>query len=315
MPRVAEALAEHAANEADRTAARRAATRLRGGGTRVLPAAGALGEGRGRPSTAGAREAALSHAADRVETALAGLERPLGALPPGAGGRPGRGPLLVRRAGAAELVEWQPVLLRAGVSACPNRVAGPTSSSPCSCGRWRAFRRRARGPTPDARRSGRASSTCATRFSVRRSTTSARSPPRRVTGPLDHRRRQRQSRPRRPCRAASPARRDGHGRDLRALSGGKGANQAVAAARLGAEVRLVCAVGRDAFADDALPEEQGSRSTRSALAADGRRPILVDADGENQIVVAPGPMRSWARSSFGPSDAVLCQLEIPTGPS
>jgi hypothetical protein len=75
------------------------------------------------PATAGARRAALRHAADRIETALAGLERPLGSYlhelePDRAEGRSWYlGP------GAGELVEWRPVLLRAGVDACPDRVA------------------------------------------------------------------------------------------------------------------------------------------------------------------------------------------------
>ena len=75
------------------------------------------------PATAGARQAALRHAAYRVETALTGLEAPLSRYllelePERAEGRswyagPGRG----------ELVEWRPVLERAGVRVCPNRVA------------------------------------------------------------------------------------------------------------------------------------------------------------------------------------------------
>jgi hypothetical protein len=81
--------------------------------------------GEARPATAGGRDAALRHAADRVETALAGLERPLGrylleleaasALAEGRSwfGDPGRG----------ELVDWEPVLERAGVHASPHRVA------------------------------------------------------------------------------------------------------------------------------------------------------------------------------------------------
>jgi hypothetical protein len=75
------------------------------------------------PATAGGRQAALRHAADRVETALAGLEEPLSRYllelePDRAEGRSWyAGP------GAGELVEWQPVLDRAGVRACPNRVA------------------------------------------------------------------------------------------------------------------------------------------------------------------------------------------------
>ena len=75
------------------------------------------------PSTPGGRQAALRHAADRVETALAGLERPLSRYllelePERAEGRSWYlGP------GDGELVEWRPVLDRAGVRACPNRVA------------------------------------------------------------------------------------------------------------------------------------------------------------------------------------------------
>jgi hypothetical protein len=75
------------------------------------------------PATAGAREAALRRAADRVETALAGLERPLSRYllelqPEHTEGRSWYG-----GPGAGELVEWRPVLDRAGVRACPNRVA------------------------------------------------------------------------------------------------------------------------------------------------------------------------------------------------
>src|SRR4051812_31464086 len=75
------------------------------------------------PATAGAREAALRHAADRVETALAGLDPPLSRYllelePERAEGRSWYG-----GPGAGELVEWRPILARAGVHACPNRVA------------------------------------------------------------------------------------------------------------------------------------------------------------------------------------------------
>jgi hypothetical protein len=81
------------------------------------------GRGEAVPATAGAREAALRRAADRVETAIAGLERPLSRYllelePERAEGRSWYG-----GPGAAELVEWRPVLDRAGVHACPNRVA------------------------------------------------------------------------------------------------------------------------------------------------------------------------------------------------
>jgi hypothetical protein len=81
------------------------------------------GRGDAMPATAGGRQAALRRAADRVETALAGLERPLSRYllelePELAEGRSWYG-----GPGAAELVEWRPVLDRAGVRACPNRVA------------------------------------------------------------------------------------------------------------------------------------------------------------------------------------------------
>jgi hypothetical protein len=81
------------------------------------------GRGEAVPATPGAREAALRRAADRVETAIAGLERPLSRYllelePERAEGRSWYG-----GPGAAELVEWRPVLDRAGVHACPNRVA------------------------------------------------------------------------------------------------------------------------------------------------------------------------------------------------
>ena len=75
------------------------------------------------PSTAGRRQAALRHAADRAETALAGLERPLDRFllelePEAAEGRSWYG-----EPGAGELIEWEPVLNRAGVVVSPIRVA------------------------------------------------------------------------------------------------------------------------------------------------------------------------------------------------
>jgi hypothetical protein len=78
--------------------------------------------GEPEPSTPGGREAALRHAADRVETALVGLERPLARYllelePDGAEGRSWYG-----APGAAELLEWGPILARAGVRASPVRV-------------------------------------------------------------------------------------------------------------------------------------------------------------------------------------------------
>jgi hypothetical protein len=79
--------------------------------------------GEAEPCTPGGREAALQHAADRAETALAGLEGPLGRYllelqPERAEGRSWYG-----APGAGELVEWEPVLRRAGVRASSSRVA------------------------------------------------------------------------------------------------------------------------------------------------------------------------------------------------
>jgi ribokinase len=95
------------------------------------------------------------------------------------------------------------------------------------------------------------------------------------------------------------------------VPGGKGANQAVAAARLGAEVRLVACVGADGFADVALAglREAGVELELEARGATGLALIVVDERGENQIVVVPGANAEGAPR--GLPGAVLCQLEIP----
>lgn len=96
------------------------------------------------------------------------------------------------------------------------------------------------------------------------------------------------------------------------IPGGKGANQAIAAARLGANVRLVCSIGKDPFAEEALTGivAVGLEAQR-VDAPTGVALIIVDARGENQIVVAPGANARLERVELEPSDAVLCQLEIP----
>jgi ribokinase len=107
------------------------------------------------------------------------------------------------------------------------------------------------------------------------------------------------------------------GATFRRVPGGKGANQAVAAARLGAEVTLIGCVGDDGFAEEALVELR-----QAGVALDGLKKaegptgvalILVDSAGENEIVVAPG-----ANLCLEPVDVVLpevdgvlCQQEIP----
>ena len=98
--------------------------------------------------------------------------------------------------------------------------------------------------------------------------------------------------------------------------GGKGANQAVAAARLGARVRFVGAVGIDSFAEEALTGLVDAGC--ELVVARVERPtgvglIYVDAQGENMIVVAPGANRAVDPAAAGIAEgaAVLCQLEIP----
>ena len=75
--------------------------------------------------------------------------------------------------------------------------------------------------------------------------------------------------------------------------GGKGSNQSVAAARLGAKVRFISRIGRDSFADMGLAAwaDAGVEPlvARSDSAATGAAAVLVDAHtGENAIVVCPG---------------------------
>ena len=100
--------------------------------------------------------------------------------------------------------------------------------------------------------------------------------------------------------------------------GGKGANQALAARRLGAAVRLVSRVGDDAMAGEALALLKAEGVDLAAVAADPLQPtgvalIAVSADGENQIVVAPGANAAFAPDLLGAprEGALICQLELP----
>ncbi len=108
------------------------------------------------------------------------------------------------------------------------------------------------------------------------------------------------------------------GADLARYPGGKGANQALAARRLGADVRLVACVGDDTSADEALAllvadgvDLGGCR--RVAGAATGTALIAVAASGENHIVVAPGSNRLISSDDVRDlaADALICQLEVP----
>ena len=94
------------------------------------------------------------------------------------------------------------------------------------------------------------------------------------------------------------------------IPGGKGANQAVAAARLGADVRFIGCVGRDAAAAEALVNLRGLElDIREADVPTGLALIFVDATGDNQIVVVPGANAEVEASSV--MGSVLCQLEVP----
>jgi ribokinase len=105
--------------------------------------------------------------------------------------------------------------------------------------------------------------------------------------------------------------------------GGKGANQAVAARRLGAEVRLLGCVGADA-AGQAVREQLGALGIGLTGLSDcpdtatGTALILVGADGQNLIAVASGANRRLSvetlerhEDSIAWADAVVCQLETP----
>ena len=106
------------------------------------------------------------------------------------------------------------------------------------------------------------------------------------------------------------------------VHGGKGANQAVAAARLGADVALVGAVGDDAFGTqlhDGLAHEGISLDhvARIADCGSGTASITV-AEGENHIIVVPAanarvtPAQiERAQSTLASADAILVQMEIP----
>jgi ribokinase len=105
--------------------------------------------------------------------------------------------------------------------------------------------------------------------------------------------------------------------------GGKGANQAVAAARLGGEVSLIAKIGADAFGEMAIENFKNEKINTTHISTDSDVPsgvafIVVDDKGENIIVVAPGANSMLneknirdADAVIGKADIVLLQLEIP----
>jgi ribokinase len=105
--------------------------------------------------------------------------------------------------------------------------------------------------------------------------------------------------------------------------GGKGANQAVAAARLGGRVTFIARVGADLFGTQALQQFQKENIDTRFITQDAAYPsgvalIGVDQHGENTIIVAPGSNRqlsvkdvSTAFESIEEKSIILIQLEIP----
>lgn len=112
------------------------------------------------------------------------------------------------------------------------------------------------------------------------------------------------------------------GESFSTLPGGKGANQAVAAARLGAKVNMIGAVGDDAFGKSLLDnlKDEGINTqgiSREKSASSGIATILV-SDNDNRIIVAPGAnyhvtssLVALQKELILQSDVVLLQLEIP----
>ena len=110
------------------------------------------------------------------------------------------------------------------------------------------------------------------------------------------------------------------GPSYRALAGGKGANQALAARRAGAEVQFVGCVGRDAFAEPAQAELVAARVgldylVRHESAPTGCALICVDRTGENQIAVALGAnaelkAKHVPDTLLGPGTILLLQREV-----
>jgi ribokinase len=110
------------------------------------------------------------------------------------------------------------------------------------------------------------------------------------------------------------------GEDLAVIPGGKGANQAVAAARQGATVSMVGRVGNDSFAPPLIQNLQNNKvNTSHVLAgeyATGTATIVVDVTGQNSIVLSPGAnakvtVEDVDSVSFKNTSILLLQFEIP----
>jgi ribokinase len=113
------------------------------------------------------------------------------------------------------------------------------------------------------------------------------------------------------------------GRTFRRDHGGKGSNQAVGCARLGAHVDFLTAVGDDEFGQGAATlwvDEGVVAQTVIGSAATMSAPILVEPQGVNRIIVVPGALAELSRAhvdafadKIAAADVCLVQLEIPVG--
>ncbi|MFE0189576.1 ribokinase [Streptomyces sp. NPDC059008] len=113
------------------------------------------------------------------------------------------------------------------------------------------------------------------------------------------------------------------GTDLVESAGGKGANQAAAAARIGGRTALLARVGGDAYGELLLHAQRGAGTDVTPVIVDeaartGTAMIIVDPDGDNSIVVSPGANAALspqdvaaAKEVIAASSVVSLQLEIP----
>jgi ribokinase len=111
------------------------------------------------------------------------------------------------------------------------------------------------------------------------------------------------------------------GREFRTIPGGKGANQAIAAAHAGADVTIISAVGNDTYGTQlrATFEHSGvdTDHLRTVEGPSGTAHIVVDDEGGNAIVVIPAAngtvdhLAPGDEATIATADALLLQLEIP----
>ncbi|PNB75086.1 ribokinase [Pseudomonas sp. GW456-E7] len=112
------------------------------------------------------------------------------------------------------------------------------------------------------------------------------------------------------------------GQSFATVSGGKGANQAVAAARLGARVSMIGCVGNDAYGEALrgalLAEQIDCQAVSTIDGSSGVALIVVDDSSQNTIVIVPGANGALTAEAIDRFDSVIqaadvliCQLEVP----